>query len=33
MSNIGQRLLKTGGLLNFAIALLHIVIIFIGAPA
>jgi hypothetical protein len=33
MSNIGQRLLKTGGALNFAVALLHLVIIFIGAPA
>lgn len=29
----GQFLLKAGGLLNFAVALLHLAIIFIGAPA
>lgn len=30
---MGDQLLKFGGILSFAVALLHIVIIFIGAPA
>ena len=33
MMRMGNQWLKLGGILSFAVALLHIVIIFIGAPA
>lgn len=33
MTSMGERLLEMGGLLNFLIALFHIGVIFIGAPA
>ncbi len=33
MMRMGNQWLKLGGILSFAVALLHVVIIFIGAPA
>jgi len=33
MMHMGNQWLKLGGVLSFAVALLHVVIIFIGAPA
>lgn len=33
MPRMGNQLLKLGGVLSFAVALLHVVIIFVGAPA
>jgi len=33
MMRMGNQWLKLGGVLSFAVALLHVVIIFIGAPA